>query len=268
MEDAPDHDFTREPIGRFEWERIVRRAVIKPPSAKFLGLMMATYASADGSRVRPGRDRLAAVMGTSMSVVDRGQRSLEKLGFLDKVYKGHGAGRGRKGGFASEFQLTVPSDLAHVPMLDQDESHSSPVTTSSENHSPVVTTGNPEPLVNPKEPLVRIAEPLVNSAEPLSASDTPPLHSHHINNHYIKHQAGDVTLGDAHASDALPASSWSENENDDYQEASKYLQGLPDVGQSHMEAVNEYTPDAPLKTRVIAAALAAGWKNTETRKAS
>jgi hypothetical protein len=261
MED-PAGEFTRKPTGRFEWERILRRAVIKPPSVKLLGLVMGTYANADGSNVRPGRERLAAVMGASMSVVDRGQKSLEELGFLDKVYKGHGAGRGRSGGFASEFQLTVPSDLLdRIPMLDPDEKQLSPLTSGQPSQASPLTTGNAEPLVNPAEPLVRIPEPLVNLSKPLSTSDTPPDHYHHNKDHYTKHQSASVTLSDAHASEIL--TDLFHTGSDEYASASEYLQRLPDFGQSHLSQVNS---EQPLKNRVMAAARLAGW--TAERKAS
>lgn len=256
--------FTRHPVGRFEWERTIRRAVIKPPSVKFLGLMMATFASSDGSRVRPGRERLAAVMGTSLSVVDRGQKSLEELGFLDKVYKGHGAGRGRAGGFASEFQLSLPSDLLErIHMIDFEESQSSPVTSGSPSHASPVTSGTKEPLVNPAEPLSNLQEPLVNPAEPLSTSDTPPDHLHHYIDHN-KDQSESVTSGDAHASDEL--SDFSADDVDDYAAASTFLQRLPDFGMSHMKTAEAQHPQLSLRQRVITAAQLAGWA-TE-RKAS
>lgn len=128
-------DFTREPLGRFEWERLIRRAILKPPSVKLLGLVMATYASRDGTQVRPGQKRLANVMGTSVSTVERGQRALEAYGFIEMTYKGHSAGRGRSGGYASEYRLTIPSDLLErIPMLDPDESHPAPMTGDSQIH--------------------------------------------------------------------------------------------------------------------------------------
>lgn len=225
--DEPAGGFVRHPVGRFEWERIIRRAIITPPSVKFLGLMMATYASADGSRVRPGQARLAAVMGTSISTVERGQRTMEKEGFLEMVVKGHSAGRGRNAGYASEYRLTIPSDLLdRVPMLDPDEKHPSPMTDESEHH-PAPVTGKsersedvrantmpkplPKPLatgtespVNPEETPVTGAETPVNSEESPVTHDGPPHHYHHNNDHN-KDQSGFLTLSDAHALEPSPA---------------------------------------------------------------
>ncbi|MDI3211694.1 helix-turn-helix domain-containing protein [Arthrobacter sp. AL12] len=205
-------DFTREPQGRFEWERLVRRAVIKPPSVKLLGLVMATYANSDGTRVRPGQKRLANVMGTSISTVERGQRALEAIGFIEMTYKGHSAGRGRSGGYASEYRLTIPSDLLErIPMLDPDENHPAPVTgDSTKDPAPVtgdmgcsedVRANNSTDIpVNPKESPVTSAETPVNLEEIPVTQDGPPDHYHHIKDHYINHQPASVTLGDARAS--------------------------------------------------------------------
>jgi hypothetical protein len=192
---ATPPDFTREPLGRFEWERLVRRALIKPPSVKLLGLVMATYASKDGTRVRPGQKRLANVMGTSVSTVERGQRALEALGFIEMTYKGHSAGRGRSGGYASEYRLTIPADLlGRIPMLDPDENHPSPTPGESESH-PAPMTGEYPPEasrecresqeipVNPEEIPVTGAETPVNLAETPVTHDGPPDHYHHIKDH-------------------------------------------------------------------------------------
>ncbi|MBT2538774.1 hypothetical protein [Arthrobacter sp. ISL-69] len=232
--EEPDGGFVRQPVGRFEWERIIRRAIIKPPSIKFLGLMMATYASADGSRVRPGQARLAAVMGTSISTVERGQRTMEQEGFLEMVTKGHSAGRGRSGGYASEYRLTIPSDLLErVPMLDPDEKHPSPMTGESDSHpSPMTEEYSPEPSrhsresersddvrankamakplakplakdasaetpVNPEESPVTGAETPVNFPESPVTHDGPPHHYHHNKDHNKKDQSGFLALSDA-----------------------------------------------------------------------
>ena len=195
-------DFSLEPLGRFEWERLVRRALIKPPSIKLLGLVMATYANSDGTRVRPGQKRLANVMGTSISTVERGQRALEALGFIEMTYKGHSAGRGRAGGYASEYRLTIPSDiLERVPMLDPDESHPAPMTGDSDIHPAPVTADFQETPVNPEEIPVTGAETPVNSTESPVTHDGPPDHYHHIKDHNKNHQPMSVTLGDARASE-------------------------------------------------------------------
>lgn len=95
------------PVGRFEWEHLVRR-VIMTPRVKLTALTMATYADPDGTRVRPGFDLLAAVTGQSDSTVRRSVKALRDLGLLDLVTRGGGrSGRGK----ATEYRLAVPEDL-------------------------------------------------------------------------------------------------------------------------------------------------------------
>lgn len=106
-----------EPCGRFEWERVVRRADL-PMRLKLVALTMATYADSDGSRVRPGVDALAAVTGQGESTVRRLVTALRESGFLELVARGGGrAGRGR----AAEYRLTLPSDVTGLLRLSPAE---------------------------------------------------------------------------------------------------------------------------------------------------
>jgi hypothetical protein len=104
--------------GRFEWERIVRRLEL-PMRLKFTAMMVATYADADGSRVRPGVEVLASVTAQGASTVRKHLSALQEYGLLALVSRGGGrAGRGK----AAEYQLTVPVDLLErVPMLPMGE---------------------------------------------------------------------------------------------------------------------------------------------------
>lgn len=105
-----------QPIGRFDWERIVRRVQI-PSGVKFLALMMATYADPDGSRVHPGVERLARVMGVSEPTVKRSLAVLRSYGLIVLVKQGN-----RWANQADDYQLAVPSNLLDLPMLDPNES--------------------------------------------------------------------------------------------------------------------------------------------------
>lgn len=97
-----------EPIGRYEWERLVRRARLPKP-VKLLALVLATHADPDGSRVRPGLPVLASVTGDSERNVRRLLALLvDELGLLRQVARG--GGRGGKGR-ASVYRLTIPVDL-------------------------------------------------------------------------------------------------------------------------------------------------------------
>jgi hypothetical protein len=109
-----------QPCGRFEWERIVRR-IVMPERVKFLALLLATFADGDGSRIRPGLDQIAAMMGRSKATTKRNMAVLRsEYGLLEEIARGGGRGaRGR----ASEYRLVVPEDLLErVELLDPDGS--------------------------------------------------------------------------------------------------------------------------------------------------
>ncbi|MET8318244.1 helix-turn-helix domain-containing protein [Rhodococcus erythropolis] len=103
------------PMGRFDWERIVRR-VPMPGSTKFLALTLATYANKDGTRIMPGEQRLARTMGADPRTVQRGFKWLREAEFV--VLTKHG---NRHKGLANEYQLTVPPDVLERVNLDPDE---------------------------------------------------------------------------------------------------------------------------------------------------
>jgi len=195
-----DRDFTRKPIGRFEWERILRRIRVSAPSVKLVGLTMATYADASGGRVRPGQARLAAVMGTSISTVRRGQSELEAIGMLDMITKGRSYGRGHTGAFASEYRLSVPSDLLEsVPMLDPDEENYQPpmAGTSDKNRAPMTPSSEELPVISEELPVTSEKEPVIWAEEPVTR-ERPPQHEHHNKDHIKEHQSLSVAQADAH----------------------------------------------------------------------
>lgn len=103
------------PVDRFEWERVVRR-VQTHSTTKYLALVMATYADQDGSRIRPGVERLALVMCVSEKTVKRAFAELRALGLVERTKQGN-----RHRGLADEYRLTVPSTLLDEPMLNPDE---------------------------------------------------------------------------------------------------------------------------------------------------
>lgn len=196
-----ERDFTREPIGRFEWERILRRIQVSAPSVKLVGFTMATYADANGGRVRPGQSRLAAVMGTSISTVRRGQSELETIGMLDMVVKGRSFGRGHVGSFASEYRLSVPSDLlAAIPMLDPDEqNYGAPTTGTSENNrAPVTPSSEEQPVISEELPVISEELPVIWVEEPVT-HERPPQHEHHNKDQNKEHQSLAVAQADAQA---------------------------------------------------------------------
>jgi hypothetical protein len=100
---------------RFEWERIVRR-VQMPGTTKLLALVLATYADKDGTRVRPGVERLALVMCCNEKTVDRAFKTLRHLGLVKLTKRGN-----RHAKEADEYRLTIPSTLLSQPMLNPEE---------------------------------------------------------------------------------------------------------------------------------------------------
>lgn len=249
-----DRDFTREPTGRFEWERILRRVRVSVPSVKLVGFAIATYASADGSNVRPGQRRLAAVLGTSEMTVRRGQGELEALGMLEMVFKGHSQGRGQASGYASEYRLTIPSDLLErVPMLDPEElNHRTPVNSDSDkDRTPVSAESEEMPDVGEEIPDTHEETPDIWSETP-DTHVPPPHHSHQNKDHNINHQSLFVAKADAQARASkqeemkidLPASSPPTSKADLAQQLAEDFNDWYSLYPKHVgrgAAVNSYT---------------------------
>lgn len=105
-------------IGRFEWERIIKKCAFNQMSTKLVALLLATYASEDGSRIYPGRERLAAGAGISTKQVSRALVKLEELGLVFKLHNGSSIG---KRGLASVYRLTAPEKLFDQYQEDREE---------------------------------------------------------------------------------------------------------------------------------------------------
>lgn len=118
------------PIGRFDWERIIRRIHAKPsPScapgrvhmpwdARSLLLLYATYGAADGTRIFPGDKRIITIIGKSSTTIRRWRDTPVRLGLLTLAQHGGGSGQYRR---ANEYRLTVPDDLLdRFCLLDPD----------------------------------------------------------------------------------------------------------------------------------------------------
>jgi DNA-binding HxlR family transcriptional regulator len=114
-DDASRPESVLKPVDRFDWERIIRRMDM-PSGAKYLALMLATYADQDGTRVHPGVELLARVMCVSEKTVDRSLKVLRELGLVTLVKKGN-----RHAKQADEYRLTASAELLGR-MLDPDES--------------------------------------------------------------------------------------------------------------------------------------------------
>lgn len=89
-------------------------------TVQHVALAAATYASPDGTSIRPGLDRLARVCRLDPVLVGKCLARLRDLGLLLQTFAGSKAGRG--GGKADEHRMAIPEDLAEkVAMLDPDE---------------------------------------------------------------------------------------------------------------------------------------------------
>lgn len=98
---------TTRPVGRYEWEAVLRRLEL-PKEVKYVGFVMATYADPNGTRIRPGAAELAAAVGDAESTLRRRVSFLRKAGLILQTARGGGRnGAGRP----TEYRLSLPTDL-------------------------------------------------------------------------------------------------------------------------------------------------------------
>lgn len=122
-----------QPIGRFEWERIIRR-IRMPKPLKFLALLLGSYADPDGTRVRPGVAELMEDTGDGDRHVRRLLGELrDQYGLIQQVSRG--GGRGGKGKTAT-YRLTIPADLLDRCIVRAPGSRSKPAGTTGEPPAP------------------------------------------------------------------------------------------------------------------------------------
>ncbi|QII05908.1 helix-turn-helix domain-containing protein [Rhodococcoides fascians A25f] len=102
-------------IGRFDWERVVKRTRM-PGSAKFLALTLATFGSSkDGTGVRPSVERLAREMEVTVRTVNRGMVWLRNNGWIVRTRPAN-----NWKGTPAEYRLAVPPDVLDRLWLDPD----------------------------------------------------------------------------------------------------------------------------------------------------
>lgn len=86
------------------------------PTDKLIGLLLASYADPDGTRILTGTELLVMVSGKSESVVIRARVNLRQTGLIERVSERYK--NGRNGG-KDEYRLTRPDDiLDRYQMLD------------------------------------------------------------------------------------------------------------------------------------------------------
>lgn len=105
----PHHEFTHEPVTRFTWEQLVRRAELDP-STKFVAWAMATWASEDGGDIIVSARLLADAMERKPRMVGEHLAILRKLGLIEALTE-------PSPGNSVEYQLTFPGEaFARIPM--------------------------------------------------------------------------------------------------------------------------------------------------------
>jgi hypothetical protein len=128
---------TTQPVTRFDWERVIRRASL-PLATKGVALLLASYGNEDGTKVHPGEERLARVSGVTARSVRRHVAQLRDLHLLLLVSRAN-----RFQGKADEYRLVVPvkaDALRALDMLDPNERHRTPVS-GDETAEPVDNSG-------------------------------------------------------------------------------------------------------------------------------
>jgi hypothetical protein len=200
-------------MGKFEWERVIKKCTFNQSATKLIALLLATYASEDGSSVRPGRERLIATSGLGARHVSTQLGKLEDLGLVDKVH--NGSSYGRRGGLASVYQLTAPEELHTMCLEDPNELTQitiekvwevlrEQVHSSEQVHpsAPVQTTETQEHVHSGAEQVHSATEHVHSGAEQVHPSATHQALTP-IKNHQPKNinQVVPATFGDAHASE-------------------------------------------------------------------
>lgn len=97
-------------LDAFEWERLVRSvpAAYLTATEKLVCFAMRTFADPDGTRCRPGIERLAAATSLHRVTVIRTLGRLEEKGLIRS--KRFGGGRGQVRGYATLYDLTLPPE--------------------------------------------------------------------------------------------------------------------------------------------------------------
>jgi hypothetical protein len=91
------------------WQRAMRQARV-PRRYLAVAMCLATYADADGTNAFPGQPRLVTDLDCSMRTVSASLKWLRENGWLDRVSRAAGPGRGHKGesNLSDRYSLTIP----------------------------------------------------------------------------------------------------------------------------------------------------------------
>lgn len=259
-----------QPIGSFDWKRIVKRAEL-PRTTKLIAEFMSDFANADGTGIRPGVELLAKMADVSTRTVKTHLKVLRETGLIEKTK------HSRALGMADEYRLTVPGpDRAPVPMrLDPDYVRIETAPAAAEHPKTVdnsfdsVDASVDEAVDNrSSEPLVTDVYGKLDAAlsETGRSSTGSGLHPSIQTNHYQPStgspQVG-TSLGAVHATDQGESMARSESEPSaaDYAAAYEILILLPDTELLNTVAIAELhaagiTDPSPRQIAVRAADIA------------
>ncbi|MCI0686490.1 MAG: helix-turn-helix domain-containing protein [Sporichthyaceae bacterium] len=120
------------PLGRFDWERLLRR-VRMPQETKGLALLLATYGDDKGESIHPGEPRLAVDWGRDERTIRRHIEALrDTYGLIHRVRRGGGPNRR-----ADEYRLVYTPELIEGRWIEDPELRTS-VSGESEADTPPV----------------------------------------------------------------------------------------------------------------------------------
>lgn len=144
------------PITRYDWERLLRRVRLGSPMTKYVGMVLAQYANADGTNAFPSVDKLARVCEVSEKTVRKALGEMRERGLIVRVRKG-----GMRGtqAYSDVHNLAIPTDLLEAnELLPPDEG---PLP------QPVPPTGW-EPPDSPPNRYVGDPQPVTEGSQPVS----------------------------------------------------------------------------------------------------
>lgn len=107
-------------VDLYAWRAVIRRLKCHS-SVKLVALVASDYGNKDGTRVHPGIERLSNVTELDDRTVKMALKTLRDHGLMHRTVEG--SAYGRRGGIADEHVLTVPRDIAVLPLLPVDESN-------------------------------------------------------------------------------------------------------------------------------------------------
>lgn len=230
-------------VDKFGWERRIKKCTFKQQATKLIALLLVTYASEDGSSVRPGRERLSVVSGLSAKHVSTQLVKLEQMGLIYKVH--NGSSYGRRGGLASVYKLTAPEALELAWQEDPDElqqvpleeamtkatfpehvNPSSLVVEKQENSSSHVLNSQDLEHVNSAPEHVNSESEQGNSSPEHVNPSSPHQAVTPTKNHYPKeiNQSSSVTLSDARVKTAAGQADGSKRYADFFEEELTFQQ--------------------------------------------